>query len=275
MSEITVPNIQEEKIREYAVDGKRLDGRNIKDVRDIVVERDISKNAESAVSVKIGKTEVYCGVKMAVVTPYSDSPDEGTFMASAELHPMSSEKYDLGKPGINAIELARVIDRGIRESGLVDFKGLCIKEGEKVWQVFLDIIAINDDGNLFDAAGIAGLIALASAKLPKYNEETDTIKHEFTDTPLPLNKEALSVNFTLHKIGNKILVDPSFEEELISDYRLSIAIADNNGAARITAMQKGKEGQITADEMNDILDTVTELHKSALPGILDLIWQKK
>ena len=35
--------------------------------------------------------------------------------------------FDIGRPGIEAIELARVIDRGIRESGFIDFKKLCIK----------------------------------------------------------------------------------------------------------------------------------------------------
>jgi exosome complex component RRP42 len=275
MSEVRIPNIQAEKIKEYLSEGKRLDGREVTQMRDLIVEREISKNAESAVSVKLGNTHVYCGVKMSVVEPYSDSPNEGTFMTTAELHPMSSEKYDLGKPGINAIELARVIDRGIRESGLLDFRGLCIKEGEKVWQVFLDIVAINDDGNLFDVAGIAGLIALASAKLPKYNEEENKIEHEFTDNPIPLNKDALSVNFTLHKVGNQVIVDPSFEEELISDYRLSIAIADNKGNPRITAMQKGKEEAITTEEMNKILEIVSEIHSKTLPGILDIIWENK
>ncbi|MBU0569580.1 RNA-binding protein, partial [Patescibacteria group bacterium] len=143
MSEKIIPTILIERIKDYLNEGKRLDERAPNEFREIKVEKEISKNAESAVSVKIGKTEVYCGVKMAVVEPYPDSPDEGTFMTSVELHPMASEEFDLGKPGINAIELSRVIDRGIRESGFLDFKKLCIKKGEKVWQVFLDVVAIN------------------------------------------------------------------------------------------------------------------------------------
>jgi len=274
MSEKIMSNLQIEKIKEYLSEGKRFDGRAPSEMREVIVERDISKNAESAVSVKIGETHVYCGVKMSVVEPYPDSPNEGTFMTTAELHPMASENFDIGKPGIEAVELGRVIDRGIRESGLLDFKGLCIKEGEKVWQVFLDIVAVNDNGNLFDAAGIAGLIALADAKLPKYNEEENKIEHELTDQPIPLNKEALSVNFTLHKIGDQIVVDPTSEEEAVSDYRLSIAIADNKGEPRITAMQKGKEGAISAKDLTKILEIVKEKHKDTLPKILDVIWQK-
>jgi len=272
MSEKTISKLQAERIKEYLSEGKRFDGRAPTDMREIVVERNISKNAESSVSVKIGKTHVYCGVKMAVTTPYPDSKDEGTFMTTAELHPMASDSFDIGRPGIQAVELGRVIDRGIRESGLLDFKGLCIKEGEKVWQLFLDIIAINDDGNLFDAAGLAGLIAIGSAKLPVYNEEEDKLEHKLSENPLPLNRDALSYNMTIHKVGKTLIIDPSKEEEEVSDYRLSIAIADNNGEPRITAMQKGKNGTINTDDLTKILEIVKQQHKETFPKVKKLVW---
>lgn len=272
MSEKLIPTLQIERIKEYLSQGKRLDGRELTQIREIVVEKEISKNAESAVSVKIGKTHVYCGVKLAVTEPYPDSPDEGTFMTTAELHPMASESFELGRPGINAVELGRVIDRGIRESGFLDFKKLCIKEGEKVWQVFLDIVAINDDGNLFDAAGLAGLIALGSAKFPKYNEKDGVIEHELSKDPLPLNKEALSFNLTIHKVGDSLILDPTTQEEQISDFRLSIAFADNKGEPRITAMQKGKEAPITSKDLENILKIVKEQHKETFPKIKKFVF---
>ena len=89
MSEKIIPLIQKEKVIDYLKENQRLDGRKVQDYRKIIVEKNISKNAESSVRVKIGKTEVLAGVKMAVTTPYPDSPDEGTFMTTAELHPMA------------------------------------------------------------------------------------------------------------------------------------------------------------------------------------------
>ncbi len=274
MSKVVIPRLQIERIISALKEGKRLDGRNILDYRDIKIERNISSNAESSVSVKIGKTEVYCGVKMAVTAPYSDSPNEGTFMMTAELHPMASETFDIGRPGINAIELARVIDRGIRESGFIDFKGLCIKEGEKVWQVFVDVFVLNDDGNLFDVTGLAALIALGSAKLPVYNEEEDKLEHKRSDIDLPLNKELMSFNMTVYKVGDKILIDPTKEEEDIADYRLSIAFGDNNGEARITALQKGKAGVINTEDLNSILKTVEDKYKTMFPTVKKLVWNE-
>lgn len=274
MREIIIPTLQREKITEFLNEGKRLDGRMTDEYRDIVVEHGISKNAESAVRVKIGKTEVLAGVKMAVVTPYPDSPDAGTFMTTAEMHPMASSRFDIGRPGIEAVELARVIDRGIRESGFIDFKKLCIIEGEKVWQVFLDIVAINDDGNLLDVAGLAGLIALGNAKMPVYNKETSTLEHEFTAEGLPIDKDALSFQMTFHKIGSAIVADVSADEEAVSDYRLSIAVGDNNGKARITAMQKGKAGAITADEMQTILKLVEDTFTKLFPKVREYVFGK-
>ena len=269
-----VSNLQKKRIIEYLKSGKRFDERATNEYRDIKVELGISQNAESSCSVKFGKTEVYAGVKMALVEPYSDNPDEGTFMVSLELGPMADSNFDSGAPKIDAIEMGRVIDRGLRESGFIDFKKMCVEEGKKVWQVFLDIYAINNDGNLFDAVGLAGLVALANAKLPKINEETGKIEHEFTDVSLPLNKEKMSYNITIHKIGDKLVLDPSKEEEEISDYRLSVAVADNKGEARITAMQKGKESGITADDMQNILKLVEEQFSEMFPKISKIVWGK-
>ncbi|MFH1290954.1 MAG: exosome complex protein Rrp42 [archaeon] len=273
MSDYIIPNLQKEKIKEYLAEDKRFDGRSSKDYREIFVEKGISPSAASSVRVKFGKTEVYAGVHLAVTTPYPDSPDAGTFMTSAELHPMASQQFDIGRPGITAIELARVIDRGIRESGFIDFKKLCIREGEKVWQVFVDIIAINDDGNLLDVAGLAALVALGNAKMPVYDQEKDVMEHKFTDDPMPLCKESMSINMTFHKIGDKIVADVSKEEEAISDFRLSIAVGDNEGEPRITAMQKGKEGIISTEDMQNILKLVEDKWSELFPKVKEYVFK--
>ena len=262
-----IPALQRDKILKYLSENKRFDGRSVGKYRDLIVESGVSKNAESAVRVKLGKTEVLVGVKLGLAVPYPDSPAEGTFMVSAEMHPMASNYFESGRPGINAIELSRVIDRGIRESGLIDVKKLCISEGEKVWQVFVDIVALNDDGNMFDAAGLGAIIALGNAKMPIYNEKEDKIDFELTKNSLPLNKEALSFSMTFHKLGDTIVADVTEEEEAISDFRLTIAMGDNNGKPRITAMQKGGEGVVTDEDMENILNLASDTWKKLFPVV--------
>ena len=76
-----------------------------------------------------------------------------------------------GPPNEDTIELSRVSDRGIRESGMIDTSQLVIKEGEKVFSVFIDIAVINEDGNLFDAVSYAIATALSLCTMPKFKIE--------------------------------------------------------------------------------------------------------
>ena len=111
---------------------KRLDGRKLTDYRQpLKVDVDVTPTAEGSARVTLGKTELIVGVKVEVMEPYPDVPDAGSIMVGAELLPLSSPEFEPGPPGIEAIELARVVDRGIRESKVIDFKKLCIKEGRK------------------------------------------------------------------------------------------------------------------------------------------------
>ncbi len=272
MSKFIMPNLQKKKIESYLDSGKRLDGRKADEYRELFVEDGISKNSASAVRVRLGKTEVLAGVHLALTTPYPDSLDSGTFMTSAELHPMASQQFDIGRPGINAIELARVIDRGIRESGFIDMKKLCIKEGEKVYQVFLDLFVVNDDGNILDVAGTAALIALGKARMPIYNEEKETVDGYSDEERMPLNKEALSFSMTFHKVGNAIVADVGHDEEAISKFRLTVAMGDNNGEPRITAMQKGKAGTISDEDMEKVLNMAESKWKEMLPKIREHVF---
>ncbi|MFC1682295.1 exosome complex protein Rrp42 [Nanoarchaeota archaeon] len=256
-------DITAERIREYLKQNKRFDGRSAEEFRELEVELGVSKNAEGSVRIKLGKTEVIVGVKMDVSTPYSDSPDEGTLMVTAELLPLSSPRFENGPPKFPAIELGRVIDRGIRESKFIDTKKLCIKEGEKVWTVFIDIYSINDDGNLLDAAGIGAIIALKNAKIPKYDEEKETVCYgELTNKNIPLSKE-VPVPITFHKIGDKFVVDPTREEEDISETRVTIGSA--NGI--ISSVQKGNAKELKMQEINYVLDNLEKNWKNLFSKI--------
>lgn len=236
--------INAQRIKKYLQEGKRFDGRKPEEFRELIIEKNISKKAEGSVKVKLGKTEVIVGVKMDVGTPYPDSRDKGNLMVTAEILPLSSPRVELGPPKFDAVELGRVIDRGIRESKLIDLEKLCIVEGEKVWTVFIDIYSINDDGNLFDAAGIGALAALKIAKVPKYNEETGKPIYGEYEKELPLNK-VNPIAITIHKIGEHLVVDPTREEEDISETRITMGVSDGV----ISSMQKGNSKTLKIEEV--------------------------
>ncbi len=255
-----------ERIREYLSQGKRFDGRKPEDLRELIIETGVSKNAEGSAKVKLGKTEVLVGVKLAVGTPYPDSKDKGNLMVTAEFLPLSSPRIDLGPPQFDSIELARVIDRGIRESHFIELEKLCIKEGEKVWTVFIDIYTINDDGNLLDAAGIGAVAALRNAKVPFYDEAEEKVDYKKESAQsVPLKKE-LPISLTIHKLGESLVVDPTKEEEDISETRVTVCMADGI----IHSMQKGNSKEITTEEFNKVLDLIEKLEKDILTKIESL-----
>ena len=243
--------INREAIAKLASSQKRLDSRKLDQYRQpITVETNISWTAEGSARVQIGETVVMAGVKLAIEKPYNDTPNHGGIMINVELLPLSSPDYDPGPPSIKAVELARVTDRGIREAEAIDMKKLCITPGEKAWFVIIDIISINDAGNLFDAAGMAALAALKSARFPVVDEKTGAIDYkQKTDQALPLLKEPLPV--TIHKISGELFVDPTREEEESAQARLTVA-SDSNGA--ISAMQKGGSEPLTVEEINSIVE---------------------
>ncbi len=251
-------NITAERIINYLNEGKRFDNRGLEDFRNTTIETGVSKNAEGSARVKMGNTEVIVGVKMDISEPYADSPDEGNLMVSAELLPLSSSRFELGPPRIESIELARVVDRMVRESKYVEFDKLCIKPGEKVWTVFIDIYSINADGNLIDAAAIGAVAALKNAKIPKYDEKEDKVIYgEHSNKKVPLKKET-PLSVTYHKIDGKIIVDPTQEEEDVSEARVTIGSHDGI----ISSMQKGNSGSLSEEEMYRIID------------LNDKVWEK-
>lgn len=247
--------LQEQYILNLASKGERIEKRKMEDYRKIVVEKNAIEKAEGSARVKIGETEVIVGVKMNIGTPYSDRPNEGVMIVGAEFSPIASPKFETGPPNENCIELARVVDRGIRESGAIDTKKLCIKEGEKVWMVNVDIHIMNHSGNLIDAAALAAVTALWNVRMPEVKDDQVNWEKK-TNKRLPMNSKPITV--TQAKIGSSMIVDPDLEEEEVMNTRLSIAIKDDE---RVCAMQKGGSGVLTTDEIDKALDVAVKKSK--------------
>jgi len=230
----------------------RYDGRKKDEYRTVEIEYGVSATAEGSARVKLGDTEIIAGVKMSVETPYPDSPEQGNLMVDVHLLPLASREFESGPPGINAIEIARVTDRGIRESHCIDLKSFCIKKGEKVWSVSVDVSTLNFDGNLFDAASLAVLAAIKDTKIPSLDDDMIPNYKEKSKNVLDLKKEPIGI--TVYKIGDHFVVDPSAAEEAQLDARLTVTTLKDGS---ICAMQKGGITPLTADDVEAIIDIAT------------------
>lgn len=242
-----------EHMNESLNKGIRMDGRKLTEFRPITLKTGIIATAEGSCEITCGEANVIVGVKMEVGTPYPDRPDQGTMMVNAELRPISNPEFEVGPPGDEAIEVARVIDRSIRESKAIDEKGLCIIAGEKAWIVDIDVCPVNHDGNLIDIGGLAAVAALKNTRFPKLDETNHPDYHEKTKKRLEL--ACLPIPVTVVKIGENLLVDPTQDEMRVADARLTVASLEDGS---ICALQKGGSAPITLEDLERMIDLAVE-----------------
>ena len=240
-----VPEITRQSITNLVRNDKREDGRELNEYRDVSIETNVISKAEGSARVKLGGTQVIVGIKPQLGSPFPDTPDLGVLMTNCEMLPMADPTFEPGPPSDDSIELARVVDRGIRESELVELDKLCVEEGKHVWMLFIDLHIIDNCGNLFDAAELAVMAALKSTKLPVasiVDEEVVISEDETFD--LPINNEVAMCTFV--KIGDKMIIDPTLTDEKVASARLNVGVTKDG---RICAMQKGGKHPLTKDEI--------------------------
>ena len=262
---VIAARLKQEQIAQLISRGKRLDGRDLTDYREIQLEAGIIERAEGSARARLGKTEVMVGVKIEVGEPFSDVPNEGVLTVNAELVPLASPTFEPGPPDENAIELARIVDRGIRESKAIEVEKLCLVPGKKVFVVFVDVYVLNHDGNLIDASAMASLAALLNTKLFNYEVESGEVEIRPGYTQLPIKNYPVAITFA--KIKDKLIMDPSLEEEQVMDARLTVTIEKEG---KICAMQKGGQGYFSVQQIIEAVKTAQgkaeELRKIVVGG---------
>jgi len=243
MSEEVLNQLKKDHLYRLMLENQRADGRNFEEYREIEIKTDIIDKAEGSASIKLGNTYIAVGIKIQPGEPFPDTPEEGVIITNIELLPMASPNFEAGPPREDAIELARVIDRGIRESKAIDLSQLCITPGEKVWIIFIDIHVLNDGGNIMDAASLATTAALLNTKLPEERYQLNTNG----DKRLPIRN--IPIATTAITLGDTIILDPTSDEEQIAGTKLTIVTNTNN---TISAIQKSGTEPLTTTQINHI-----------------------
>ncbi len=243
---------------QYVVDllkkNERADGRSFFDYREIKIDKDIFKNCEGSALCNLGDTKVLAGVKIDLATPFPDKPGEGMLTVSCEFAPLAHPLFTPGPPDERAIEVARVVDRGIRAANVIDLKKLFIAPG-KVLGVFIDLYMLDHNGNLIDASALATMSALNNCVLPKVEKDGDNYKLNREDRTgkLPIGEQVVTCTF--EKINNSVVLDGPLEEENASDGRLTLG-ATKSGL--ICSAQKSGSAAFSFDEFDLLVDKTLE-----------------
>ncbi|CAJ2672456.1 unnamed protein product [Trifolium pratense] len=222
----------------------RVDGRGPLEYRKLSIK--FGKDDGSA-EVQLGETRVMSFVSAQLVQPYKDRPNEGTLSIFTEFSPMADPSFEPGRPGESAVELGRIIDRGLRESRAIDTESLCILSAKLVWAIRIDIHILDNAGNLVDAANIAALASLLTFRRPECSlggeDGQQVVVHppEVREPlPLILHHLPVAVTFGFFSNENLVVLDPTYHEEAVMTGRMTATL---NANGDVCAIQKpGEQG---------------------------------
>ncbi|MCC6030197.1 MAG: exosome complex protein Rrp42 [Desulfurococcales archaeon] len=272
-----IPKIRKNAILTFLSRGTRVDERSFDSPREINIKTDLIPNANGSSYVELGKTKVLAGIKVEPGTPFPDTPQEGNLIVSVEFLPHASPVFEPGPPDERAVELARIIDRSLRDVRAIDLSKMVITPGRKVWNIFIDIYVVDYDGNMIDASSIATMLALLTAKIPKVSttETGEIIISEEKSENIPVKKKVVTATIakiTDENTGNKYYIaDPSLEEEMIADTLVTIAFSEDG---LITGIQKSGLSSIYSDDIPKILNMSRKLAEKYLAKINEYITSK-
>ncbi len=245
MNVTIIDQLKKKKILSLLNDGQRVDGRALDEARSLVIDTGVIPKAEGSARVRLGDTEVVTGVKIQPDKPFPDLGDRGIFICTAEILPLADPNVEPGPPNEDVIELARVVDRGIRESSMIDLTKLVLQKDKSVIGLFVDNSVTDYDGNLFDACSYASVASLLTCKVPKWELKNDVptlVEGEFSEPPIT----TIPVSVTMGKIGDQIIVDPNADEWGCMDARMTIT---TNSDGNICAIQKGGHDGFTVEQL--------------------------
>ena len=249
-SSLIIENLRKQQMNEVIASGKRLDGRSFDESRSLNIQVDVIKKANGSAWVKLGNTEVVAGVKVETGEPFEGLENKGALIVSAEVLPTASPFIEPGPPDEETIELARVVDRGIRESEMIDLEKLVLVPGKTVYVIFVDCSIINTDGNLFDATSYAVVAALSTAKIPILEMKDGVVIDTGKTKEPPIT--TLPISITTVRLGESLIIDPTSEEEACMDSRITVT---TNSDKFFTAIQKGSSGFFNLEQIKNATET--------------------
>ncbi|KAH7561368.1 hypothetical protein JRO89_XS10G0217100 [Xanthoceras sorbifolium] len=274
-----LPNASEDLSSEMEVDAFRLlfplryferhlsesirpDARPLGKARDTTIALGAVASADGSALAKIGSTvsapivvylppprTMLAAIKMEVMTPSLESPDEGCIAIDFHMPPICSPIVRPGRPAEAAPVLSKQLSdtiirhvNSVRHTGIINLKELSLVSGKAAWMAYLDIYCLDADGALFDAALLSAVAAFCHLQIPVVSLDYDgkivimseEQKEEKSETKsvnkekrkLTLSTIPFSLTCILHR--SYILADPTAEEESIMETLVTVVL-DSSG----------------------------------------------
>ncbi|ODV58269.1 exosome non-catalytic core subunit RRP45 [Ascoidea rubescens DSM 1968] len=150
---------EQEFLLQLLAQGKRLDGREIEQFRDVEIKLG---EEYGYVDVKLGRSRVVVRISSEIVKPFEDRPFEGIFNINIELN---SNLLLFSSSDNDELLIQRMIEKSIKRSNSLDLESLCIIAGKFCWSIKADLHFIEFDGNFIDISNLAVIVGLLHFKL--------------------------------------------------------------------------------------------------------------
>ncbi|KAL9693512.1 hypothetical protein quinque_012797 [Culex quinquefasciatus] len=268
-------------VQKAVLESVRVDGRSLDEFRKLRLN---FGSEWGSVHVSLGETRVLAQVSCEVVTPRATRPNEGTLFINVELGPMAAPHFEAGRMSEVGVQLNRILERAIKDSGCVDLESLCLVADEKVWDLRVDINVLNHEGNVIDCASIAALTALAHFKRPdvSLNGEEVVIHTIYERDPIPIgiNHFPICVSYGIFNKGKLAVADPTYLEERVAEAKIVFGMNSYGELCGIhlggitltssdlllkTAAKGAKRARTIVQKIKDAIQEDTEKRKKNIP----------
>jgi len=209
-------------------DGKRLDGRELNELRPISIEARVLNDADGSALVIWGKNKILAGVfgPRECIPRHDESPYRAVLRCRYNMAPFCSlEEHGRSGPSRRSQELSKVITEC--------FENVVIAESypKSAIDVYIDVL--QSDGGTRCAAATAVAVALADAGIPM--------------------KDMVAA-VAVGKVDGKLALDLSKEEDNWGESDNPIGIASRNGEILLYQM----DGLLTREEIEQAMQMASE-----------------
>ncbi|ANQ09264.1 Exosome complex exonuclease [Plasmodium coatneyi] len=250
----------------------RLDGRNFEDSRNISI---YFLGEHGNVEVSIGHTKVICKITGEIVKPFDKRPNEGMIKVNLDIDSFTNVN-DNSQISDECLEIRNLIERILKSSNLLNFESLCIIPHKKVWCLLVNIIVVENDGNLYDACYLSAYSGLVHYRNNEVTVDSvgDIIieEGETNYTPLSIHNTPILTTFAYFNCEDICLIDPSIEEEEFMSSKLSVALNKNG---KLVSILKPGGSPISYEKILEAIELAKKRVKSILKILEDALEEDK
>ncbi len=201
------------------VDGKRVDGRGVEDLRPVKIVARVLNDADGSPYIEWGKNKILAGVygPSECIPRHDQSLYRSVVKCRYNMAPFSGmEEHGRSGPNRRSKELSKVIKEA--------FENVIISESYPKTQIEIYLEVLQSDGGTRCAAVTAAAVALADAGIPM--------------------KDLVNA-VAVCKIDGQMAVDPGKEEDNFGESDMPIAFSPRTGDVLLFQM----DGLLTQDEL--------------------------